>query len=85
LALWERGEALAKLCEQYLAGARERIDTALASVKDAPGLKFALRVALLHWKAPKRQHHPRIWMMLPPKPSPRYASDNSPQCATSYL
>lgn len=30
LALWERGEALAKLCERHLAGARARIDAALA-------------------------------------------------------
>lgn len=30
LALWERGEALARLCERHLAGARHRIDTALA-------------------------------------------------------
>jgi exodeoxyribonuclease VII small subunit len=31
LELWERGEALAKRCEQHLAGARERIEKALAS------------------------------------------------------
>jgi exodeoxyribonuclease VII small subunit len=37
LALWERGEALARVCERHLAGARERIDTALAVVEeDAP-------------------------------------------------
>lgn len=30
LALWERGETLAKLCERHLAGARQRIDAALA-------------------------------------------------------
>lgn len=30
LALWERGEALAKLCERHLAGARHRIETALS-------------------------------------------------------
>jgi exodeoxyribonuclease VII small subunit len=29
LALWERGEALARLCERHLAGARERIETVL--------------------------------------------------------
>lgn len=29
LALWERGEALARLCERHLAGARERVETAL--------------------------------------------------------
>lgn len=30
LALWERGEALANRCEQHLAGARQRIEKALA-------------------------------------------------------
>lgn len=29
LALWERGERLARRCEQQLAGARERVDAAL--------------------------------------------------------
>lgn len=33
LALWERGEALAKLCERHLAGARARIDAALADTE----------------------------------------------------
>jgi exodeoxyribonuclease VII small subunit len=33
LALWERGEALAKVCDRHLAGARERIETALAAVE----------------------------------------------------
>ena len=28
LALWERGEALATLCQQWLDGARERLDAA---------------------------------------------------------
>ena len=28
LALWERGEALARHCERWLAGARERLDAA---------------------------------------------------------
>lgn len=31
LSLWERGEALVKRCEEHLAGARERIETALAA------------------------------------------------------
>jgi exodeoxyribonuclease VII small subunit len=31
LKLWERGEELAKRCEAHLAGARERIEKALAS------------------------------------------------------
>jgi len=29
LALWERGERLARRCEQQLAGARERVDAVL--------------------------------------------------------
>ena len=35
LALWERGEALAAVCERHLAGARERVETALAKVESA--------------------------------------------------
>lgn len=31
LAFWERGEALAKRCEEHLAGARKRIEDALDS------------------------------------------------------
>lgn len=31
LTLWERGEQLAKRCEEHLAGARQRIEDALAS------------------------------------------------------
>lgn len=31
LALWERGERLAAVCEQYLAGARQRIESAIAA------------------------------------------------------
>ncbi|MFD7005539.1 exodeoxyribonuclease VII small subunit [Rhodococcus jostii] len=34
LALWERGEALAKRCEKHLAGARKRVETALAHADD---------------------------------------------------
>ncbi|GHF46018.1 exodeoxyribonuclease VII small subunit [Amycolatopsis bartoniae] len=34
LALWEKGEHLAKVCERHLDGARERIETALKSVED---------------------------------------------------
>ncbi|WP_020499279.1 exodeoxyribonuclease VII small subunit [Sciscionella marina] len=34
LALWERGEALAALCERHLAGAQERVDAALSVVVD---------------------------------------------------
>lgn len=30
LALWERGEALARLCQQWLDGARARLDAAVA-------------------------------------------------------
>jgi exodeoxyribonuclease VII small subunit len=31
LALWERGEKLADVCERWLVGARERIDAARAA------------------------------------------------------
>ena len=30
LALWERGEALAKVCQEWLDGARKRLDEAMA-------------------------------------------------------
>ena len=35
LALWERGEALAKRCEEWLLGAKERLDKARAATGDA--------------------------------------------------
>lgn len=31
LALWERGEALARRCEEHLAGARAKVEAVLAS------------------------------------------------------
>ena len=31
LKLWERGEQLAKRCDEYLAGARQRVEDALAT------------------------------------------------------
>ena len=34
LALWERGEALAATCEQWLAGARARLDAVRAQPAD---------------------------------------------------
>ncbi len=34
LAYWERGEALAKQCEMYLADATQRIETALGTTQD---------------------------------------------------
>ncbi|UJW35149.1 exodeoxyribonuclease VII small subunit [Saccharothrix sp. AJ9571] len=34
LALWEKGEKLAKVCERHLDGARERVEAALASVEN---------------------------------------------------
>ena len=34
LSLWERGEQLAKRCEEHLAGARRRVQDALASEDD---------------------------------------------------
>jgi exodeoxyribonuclease VII small subunit len=33
VALWERGEALAKRCDECLAGARERVEKALAEAE----------------------------------------------------
>jgi exodeoxyribonuclease VII small subunit len=30
LALWERGEALAKVCQEWLDGARKRLDEAIS-------------------------------------------------------
>ena len=35
LALWERGERLATICQQWLDGARQRLDAALAD-DDSP-------------------------------------------------
>jgi exodeoxyribonuclease VII small subunit len=35
LALWERGEALAKVCQQWLDGARKRLDDAMGSEPEA--------------------------------------------------
>lgn len=34
LKLWERGEELAKCCEEHLAGARRRVSEALAARED---------------------------------------------------
>lgn len=34
LALWERGEALATRCEEWLKGAKERLDAARATAGD---------------------------------------------------
>lgn len=34
LALWERGESLAKRCEEWLIGARARLDAARAATTD---------------------------------------------------
>jgi exodeoxyribonuclease VII small subunit len=34
LALWERGEELAKVCRRWLEGARARLDAALAEESD---------------------------------------------------
>ncbi len=43
LALWERGEQLAAICEEWLEGARARLASALASQQEArpaPGAPF---------------------------------------------
>lgn len=37
LALWERGEELAKVCRRWLDGARARLDAALAEEGDQQG------------------------------------------------
>ncbi|HET6300503.1 exodeoxyribonuclease VII small subunit [Microbacterium sp.] len=37
LALWERGEALAARCEEWLVGAKRRLDAARASAETGPG------------------------------------------------
>ncbi|PZS16449.1 MAG: exodeoxyribonuclease VII small subunit [Pseudonocardiales bacterium] len=37
LALWERGEQLAAVCERHLAGARERIESVIAAREQQPG------------------------------------------------
>ncbi|KOS55327.1 exodeoxyribonuclease VII small subunit [Rhodococcus rhodochrous] len=37
LTLWERGEALARRCEEHLAGARQRVEAALAHSDDEVG------------------------------------------------
>lgn len=34
LTLWERGEELAKICQDALDGARERLETAIAARED---------------------------------------------------
>ncbi|GAA1254345.1 hypothetical protein GCM10009665_51260 [Kitasatospora nipponensis] len=34
LALWERGEVLAKVCQRWLDGARARLDAALAAEEE---------------------------------------------------
>lgn len=37
LALWERGEALAKVCQEWLDGARKRLDDAIEAAPEPPG------------------------------------------------
>ena len=39
LKLWERGEQLAKRCEEHLAGARKRVEDALAAGEAEDGLR----------------------------------------------
>jgi len=36
LALWERGEALAARCEEWLLGAKRRLEAARAEASDSP-------------------------------------------------
>ena len=37
LALWERGEALARRCEEHLAGAKAKVEAALSRGTDGAG------------------------------------------------
>lgn len=37
LALWEKGERLANICEQHLGRARERVEAALSAVDENAG------------------------------------------------
>lgn len=37
LALWERGEALAARCEEWLLGAKRRLEAARTEASDSPG------------------------------------------------
>lgn len=37
LALWERGEALAARCEEWLLGAKRRLDAARSAASDSSG------------------------------------------------
>ncbi len=37
LTLWERGEHLARVCQRFLDGARERVDAALAAAEEDQG------------------------------------------------
>ncbi|HYN97579.1 MAG TPA: exodeoxyribonuclease VII small subunit [Pilimelia sp.] len=37
LALWERGERLTEICQRWLDGARERLDTTRAARPTPPG------------------------------------------------
>jgi exodeoxyribonuclease VII small subunit len=37
LALWERGEQLAKICQEWLDGARKRLDDAIEAAPEPTG------------------------------------------------
>ena len=41
LALWERGEALAARCEEWLLGAKRRLDAARAAASDSDSVSGA--------------------------------------------
>ncbi|MEE1618279.1 exodeoxyribonuclease VII small subunit [Brachybacterium sp. J153] len=41
IALWERGEMLARRCQQWLDGARERLDEAVAARRGGEGASAA--------------------------------------------
>ncbi len=43
LALWERGEQLAKVCQRWLEGAQQRLDTALSDQAAGQDLELGER------------------------------------------
>ncbi len=69
LALWERGEELAKVCRRWLEGARARLDAALAAEREGGGRG-------------KRGPPPRRASCFPPCPRP-FA--RLLRCAVRYL
>jgi exodeoxyribonuclease VII small subunit len=59
LALWERGEELAKVCRRWLDGARARLDAALAEEEEA-GTEGAAE--LESWVICEADHHAPVFV-----------------------